>query len=143
MKINKIKVQYLTIVMVLAAVMALAGTASTLPSFVASLKDYQVTAEYQSVDINITYKDKDKAFYERAAEQMMPMYPEFKFVAENDGLVFSVDDILHHEDVKFIITELKAMEPGVFWSVDRGCLGRACPQKINFKVVAKTLTINS
>lgn len=143
MKINNMKVQYLTMVMVMASVLALAGAASTLPSFVASLKDYQVTADYQSVDIDISYTDKKKGFYERAAQQMSPMYPDFKFVSENDGLMFSADKIVHHEDVKFIMTELKAMEPGVFWSVKKGCLGRACPQKISFKVMAKTLTINS
>lgn len=143
MRIDKVKVQYLTIGMVIAAAITVSGMASALPSFVSAFKDYQATSEYENVDIGIVYKPKEKGFYEQSVVQMEGLYPEFKFVAEPNSITFSSDDLENHGSVNFIMTEFKAIEPGVFWSVDDGCLGRACPQKIRFKVSAKTLTINS
>lgn len=143
MKIRNVKIQYLTIASVLVAGITLSGMATALPSFIAAWKDYQATSEYENFDVNIGYVPKNKAFYEQAANQMSGMYPSFKFIPENDGLVFIGSKVEDHETTKFVMTELKAMEPGLFWSVSHGCLGKTCPEVIKFKMFAQTLTIDS
>lgn len=137
------KIHQLTIASVLAFSVATFGTLSALPSFMASVKDYNVTNEYRKFDLQINYVDKKPEFYEQAAAHLRPTFPDFKFTPEPTGLRFSHDDAAEQKQVNFIVSELKALEPGVYWSVSNACLGSTCQPKILFKLTAKTLKIDT
>lgn len=143
MKIKSIKIQYLTLATIIGLSVALFGMTSALPGFIESFKDYQTTSEYSGVELNIAYTEKDAKFYERVASQLEPLYPEFTFVPEPRSLTFKSLDVMDEQKIPLIVGELKAVEPGIFWSVAEACVGRNCAEKIKFKLVAKKLEIKN
>lgn len=140
---KKFRLQSLTGASVLAAAITVAGMATSVPEFVSALNDYNKTSSQDSANIDIQYIKKDAKFYAEIVDQIRPMYPDFEFVAEQDGLTFSSEDITHNDQVKSLMTELKVIEPGLYWSIENGCLGRECPVKIRFKLFAQKLTVES
>lgn len=121
-----LKVQHITIILVVAALVTTWGAVKTIPDVFKATKEYSEAKNAASMTVEVKSISADQRVYLKAVKILKPLYPEFNFSLDEKGISAKGKELSAHSRIESLVATLKATVPGMYWEIDQACIGKKC-----------------